>query len=1406
MRSMRKSLALLLALAMVLTTFAATTVSAQTFSDTQGHWAESLIGKWSDNGVINGYEDGTFRPDNNITRAELAKIIATAKNYTAEAEISFTDVAGDEWFVSDLKKCVAQSVIGGYEDGTFRPDEYITREEASTMFARAYNINATALLSFTDSADISPWAQNAVTALVGANVISGYEDGSFMPKNPITRAEVVKILDGADSAEVLFPQATSFTGGTNSVGTIGNLGGGSTNTGGGSSSGGGNVSNVRVTFNANGGTLSNGAETTTITLSSGSAIGVKAPDAAREGYTFVGWYTTKNAADNIDDSKKWSMTSKVSSSMTLFAGWYVDGDVNVTFELNGGTGDVSMQTVASGSVIAEPAAVPVRANYEFTGWYTDNTMRNAYDFSAPVRKHMTLYAGWALSGSYEGVEITMPNETDPEKNFKTGTITAIPPRAIAGETVKMIITAPEGFEIGGINSITYVGTVTDGDVTSEQTLSIEPSAIMYDAANNTCSFAVPANALGDIKVAPQFNKAMPTAPPTATPKPTDPPAKMPTYYFSSEAFASISTLPANTEVGGITATKDIVIDGSNKSFAPSGYSYSRRLKISKNSITFKVTGSCVITVDAAHASSSGDPRAYELIADGVSLGTYSCIANQTESASFGYIGNGATITLQPKDNINLYGIDVVYGDVALPTVAPATPAPTIDPNIKYNINVGTAANGTYSVSNGTTSSDKISTVEWRAEDYIPEGTENEAVVNSDEQPKYFLNGKDASDGTFIAYEPLVADSFTDASGKTYKFMRGTQNPTANPPFNDQNQPQNATLRIDTAKNGYMKLEIYIYTGKEFKLYDNVAQTYLESFTTSEVGVHTFIFSCEEAGSYYFWAKGSKIGLVSATYMSDSLQAKAGETITIKTTPAEGYKTNEILVTPETAITKVSDNEYTFKMPVGDVSVDATFISSTAKEYIATAAQPEHGTVELVKDVSAAADDALIDSSEKFLVADGGKWIVSSDGTVGSTAVSDTNDIGGNATEKIKLTDKAVQYVLDDAKAIKSGPFTLSYDFYDDNTADAGRSFRTYLDNAPHAVSGGQATEMGTDAAIFHMMDVGGKVFVTKTVADIAGKAEAGDQVGNLALEPSKWYRVVITGDLDENKVNVSYYLHGTDGTYNPDKISAEPYISSDVSFTDGRTLAIAEVKFMRTAAGNLYYDNIMLTNTAGIAKTLKVYNGETVKVVAKPDTGYELDKITVTQTDGTAVPVDGDSFVMPASDVDVVVTFVPAGSKPTPTPGASDPGTEPTTPPTDSTDPDKTTTWTYSADQDGCAANTELLPGLTTLFNDKADGKKYLTSDVNGSLSDGVASGTALKFVSPANGTISVTITGLGATKTVYIVEEGGSQDSPLAKYENTTTEKQNITISAVTEAGKTYYIYGAGTKACFQSAMFVAQ
>lgn len=113
------------AIAFLLSTTMAVGGAVQAFaaaSDINGHWAEATIAKWQSVGKIGGYEDGTFKPDKTITRAEFVRLLntATATSFTSSANISFSDVKESDWFFADVAKAVGSKITSGFEDGTFQ--------------------------------------------------------------------------------------------------------------------------------------------------------------------------------------------------------------------------------------------------------------------------------------------------------------------------------------------------------------------------------------------------------------------------------------------------------------------------------------------------------------------------------------------------------------------------------------------------------------------------------------------------------------------------------------------------------------------------------------------------------------------------------------------------------------------------------------------------------------------------------------------------------------------------------------------------------------------------------------------------------------------------------------------------------------------------------------------------------------------------------------------------------------------------------------------------------------------------------------------------------------------------------------------------------------------------------------
>ena len=166
-------------------------------SDIAGHWAESVITQWQNKGLIQGYEDGTFKPGNTITRAEFVTLMNNAKGFWSEGSINFSDVKNGSCFYSAVARAVAAGYVKGYSDGSFKPGNTITRAEAAVMIANAARLSANeaGAYRFTDVGSIPAWARGSVGAVVAAGYMTGYPDGSFYANASISRAEAVSSLN-----------------------------------------------------------------------------------------------------------------------------------------------------------------------------------------------------------------------------------------------------------------------------------------------------------------------------------------------------------------------------------------------------------------------------------------------------------------------------------------------------------------------------------------------------------------------------------------------------------------------------------------------------------------------------------------------------------------------------------------------------------------------------------------------------------------------------------------------------------------------------------------------------------------------------------------------------------------------------------------------------------------------------------------------------------------------------------------------------------------------------------------------------------------------------------------------------------------------------------------------------------
>ncbi|MEK5023966.1 glycosyl hydrolase [Paenibacillus sp. FSL M7-1046] len=160
------------------------------------HWAKESIAKWQGNGVLQGYPDGSFKPDNNVTRAELTSIINKLFGFSALPESNFSDVPAGAWYAKNLAVAKQAGYYKGFPDNKAKADTKLTRQDTAVLLASVFSLtpgNSAAALAFTDSSGISLYANEAIQALQGT--LNGYPDGSFRPDRLITRAEVLSIVD-----------------------------------------------------------------------------------------------------------------------------------------------------------------------------------------------------------------------------------------------------------------------------------------------------------------------------------------------------------------------------------------------------------------------------------------------------------------------------------------------------------------------------------------------------------------------------------------------------------------------------------------------------------------------------------------------------------------------------------------------------------------------------------------------------------------------------------------------------------------------------------------------------------------------------------------------------------------------------------------------------------------------------------------------------------------------------------------------------------------------------------------------------------------------------------------------------------------------------------------------------------
>ena len=163
-------------------------------ADMEGHWAEEYGRRLLRLGIMNGYEDGTFKLTGTITRAEFTKLLVTLRygNYQTYTDEIFTDVPLNAWYYNYVCTAYAEKILEEQEGESFRPSELITREEMVSMIVKSLELSG-GRASFSDIKS-SDEHYKEICAAVNSGIINGYEDGTFKPDNTATRGETATMV------------------------------------------------------------------------------------------------------------------------------------------------------------------------------------------------------------------------------------------------------------------------------------------------------------------------------------------------------------------------------------------------------------------------------------------------------------------------------------------------------------------------------------------------------------------------------------------------------------------------------------------------------------------------------------------------------------------------------------------------------------------------------------------------------------------------------------------------------------------------------------------------------------------------------------------------------------------------------------------------------------------------------------------------------------------------------------------------------------------------------------------------------------------------------------------------------------------------------------------------------------
>ena len=179
------------------TALGAAETPAVTLSDISGHWAESTIRSLVAAGVVSGYDDGTYKPQNPVTKGEFIKLLLAANGTAIQSGFTNYEDVNKSWAKDNVYTALSLGIcdnIAG-SSSVFGVDDPITRVQAAALMGRLVGDGSGGTLSFTDAAAVPEWAAVPLADCAELGLITGMDDGSFAPDNNLTRAEAAVIVE-----------------------------------------------------------------------------------------------------------------------------------------------------------------------------------------------------------------------------------------------------------------------------------------------------------------------------------------------------------------------------------------------------------------------------------------------------------------------------------------------------------------------------------------------------------------------------------------------------------------------------------------------------------------------------------------------------------------------------------------------------------------------------------------------------------------------------------------------------------------------------------------------------------------------------------------------------------------------------------------------------------------------------------------------------------------------------------------------------------------------------------------------------------------------------------------------------------------------------------------------------------